>query len=142
MLRAVDGSNRLSSLPAVRVPPRKMRSGLFHDLLDARQHFVELPAQSSQHQLLQRALPSLHTWTISTKKCFACPTTPAGCVQQVAIVLAQLILPHRASGSHTRPISKSRSFTARVRSRNPVPAPDMAVIFFMMGSAPAYRSPR
>jgi hypothetical protein len=38
-----------------------MRSGLFHDLLDAQQHFVELPAQSSQHQLLQQALPSLHT---------------------------------------------------------------------------------
>jgi hypothetical protein len=74
-----------------------MRSGLLHDLLDARQHFVELPAQSFQHQLLQQAHRSLHTRASPEAVC--CPTTPAGCVQQAAIVLGQLILTHRASGS-------------------------------------------
>jgi hypothetical protein len=33
------------------------------------------------------------------REAVCCPTTPAGCVQQAAIVLGQLILTHRASGS-------------------------------------------
>jgi hypothetical protein len=51
-MTSVDGSNRLRSLPSLRVLPWKMRALVcFHQLSDERQHLIELLAQAFQCQL-------------------------------------------------------------------------------------------
>src|SRR5262249_39455126 len=108
------------------------RSGLTDDLTHARYHQLNLAPQAPQRCLLGGARRVLGPIEDFLGKALGLPDHPARGRKKIGIGLCNFALPCSPLARAARPISITRCFTLRLRSRSLHPtSPVILVIFFM-----------